>query len=655
MESKVSVIIPIYNVEQYLAQCLDSVINQTYKNLEIICVNDCSPDNYAKILQEYALKDNRIKIVNREKNGGLSAARNSGLDVATGEYVYFIDSDDWIDLDYIAKMVDKIEEQNCDIVLNTNIIKDSDKKSEPFLWQRYTKKDKDGEFLDKVTAINDSQCMIWCHLYRRDFLIKNNLRFPEGYIHEDEYFQHITKNLSDNLFAFYGASYHYRQRQDSIMSARKNVIKSYVKIFNLIYDFYKNNNLLNIDNRIKLFRLDCIAAIENEYDFNLINMYVDKISKDFEQDRMASSDYEKYLYNKIKKSNSYEEYKKNIGKLEKLSYLTREKLKRSKCKKVSVIIPVYNVEKYLRKCLDSVCAQTLEDIEIICVNDCSPDDSIEILKEYASKDNRIKIIDFKENRGVAVARNEAIKIATGEYIGFVDSDDWIDLDFYEKLYKKAKEDNVDLVVGNHITVQNNQNSKLIDIVNKVKKNKIYFNGLFYLGLYKNEILKKYDIKFLENVIYGEDRLFPILAVYYANKVETVADTYYYYFKRDFSASSKYYNNKQALNDFLVSTNEIIKQFNLLNYNECTYKLFFQEYLEYIVGAYFNAPDNFKSLIRKIFDCWLDNIKYKDVLDDIELKMLIGIVQNNDTFEYQKYQKKQFIKHLRNNVMIRSDK
>ena len=81
--------------------------------------------------------------------------------------------------------------------------------------------------------------------------------------------------------------------------------------------------------------------------------------------------------------------------------------------KVSVIIPVYNVEKYLRKCLDSVCAQTLEDIEIICVNDCSPDDSIEILKEYASKDNRIKIIDFKENRGVAVSRNEAIKIATG--------------------------------------------------------------------------------------------------------------------------------------------------------------------------------------------------------------------------------------------------
>lgn len=118
---KVSVIIPIYNVDQYLTKCLESVINQTYKNLEIICVNDCSSDNSYTILEEYFQKDNRIKIIYREKNGGLSAARNSGLDVATGEYIYFIDSDDWIGLDYIDGMVKAIEKANTDIVLNTNI------------------------------------------------------------------------------------------------------------------------------------------------------------------------------------------------------------------------------------------------------------------------------------------------------------------------------------------------------------------------------------------------------------------------------------------------------------------------------------------------------------------------------------------------------
>ena len=115
--------------------------------------------------------------------------------------------------------------------------------------------------------------------------------------------------------------------------------------------------------------------------------------------------------------------------------------------KVSVIIPVYNTEKYLRRCFDSVVNQTLSDIEIICINDCSTDNSLEILQEYASKDKRIKLIDFKVNKGAAIARNIGIDAATGEYIGFVDSDDFVDLDFYEKLYKKAAETGADAVKG----------------------------------------------------------------------------------------------------------------------------------------------------------------------------------------------------------------
>lgn len=97
--------------------------------------------------------------------------------------------------------------------------------------------------------------------------------------------------------------------------------------------------------------------------------------------------------------------------------------------KVSVVIPVYSVEKYLASCLDSVCGQTLKNIEIICVNDCSQDNSLEIIQEYAKSDNRLKIIDFKENKGVGAARNAAIVAAQGQYIGFVDSDDWIEADF----------------------------------------------------------------------------------------------------------------------------------------------------------------------------------------------------------------------------------
>lgn len=111
--------------------------------------------------------------------------------------------------------------------------------------------------------------------------------------------------------------------------------------------------------------------------------------------------------------------------------------------KVSIIVPVYNVEKFLEKCLDSLVNQTLHDIEIICINDGSTDKSLEILKSFANKDKRITVID-KQNEGPSVARNVGLEKAQGEYIGFVDSDDWVDLDFYEKLYNSAINNGADI-------------------------------------------------------------------------------------------------------------------------------------------------------------------------------------------------------------------
>jgi glycosyltransferase involved in cell wall biosynthesis len=113
--------------------------------------------------------------------------------------------------------------------------------------------------------------------------------------------------------------------------------------------------------------------------------------------------------------------------------------------KVSVIIPVYNVEKYIKKSLESVMNQTLKEIEIICVNDGTKDNSRKIIEEYAQKDERIKIID-KENGGLSSARNAGMEIARGEYLGFVDSDDWIEETMYEKLYEKAKADESQMVI-----------------------------------------------------------------------------------------------------------------------------------------------------------------------------------------------------------------
>ena len=105
--------------------------------------------------------------------------------------------------------------------------------------------------------------------------------------------------------------------------------------------------------------------------------------------------------------------------------------------KVSIIIPVYNSEKFLQKCLDSIVNQTLQEIEIICINDGSQDNSRKILQDYKDKDSRITIID-QENGGLSAACNSGLKIVKGEYIGFVDSDDWVSVDFFEKLYKTPR-------------------------------------------------------------------------------------------------------------------------------------------------------------------------------------------------------------------------
>lgn len=141
--------------------------------------------------------------------------------------------------------------------------------------------------------------------------------------------------------------------------------------------------------------------------------------------------------------------------------------------KVSVIIPVYNTEEYLGNCLTSICTQTLEDLEIICINDASEDNSLNILNDFANKDKRIKVINFSLNKGAAQARNYGIEIAKGEFISFIDSDDYLETaDFYEKLYNKAIQTNADITKG--LYKNSSDNTVFKEINNKIKENKNNF-------------------------------------------------------------------------------------------------------------------------------------------------------------------------------------
>lgn len=205
--------------------------------------------------------------------------------------------------------------------------------------------------------------------------------------------------------------------------------------------------------------------------------------------------------------------------------------------KISIIIPVYNVEKYLRQCLDSLIGQTLKDIEIVCVNDGSKDNSLEILREYKNKDSRIVIID-QINQGVSVARNNALKIAKGEYIGFVDSDDWVDADFFEKLYYSAIKNDCDIAVGG---IAWNFTSGELDFIDlKFKKSKIFNKtpdkykitrvakaAYIWNKIYKKELFEKLKLEFEPGICY-EDMMFSHIILHESEKLVTVPNTFYHY-------------------------------------------------------------------------------------------------------------------------------
>lgn len=208
--------------------------------------------------------------------------------------------------------------------------------------------------------------------------------------------------------------------------------------------------------------------------------------------------------------------------------------------KVSVIIPVYNAKNYMRRCLDSVCNQTLKDIEIICVNDCSTDNSIEILNEYAEKYPNVKVIDCQVNGGESVARNIGLDNAGGEYLAFVDNDDEIDLDFCEKLYRKAVETGADIVKGN-VFVDNyegkRRKSNLNDLIRQYGS-KLHFSHYWWSAIYKTPLIRENNIRFLEHCPLGGDVLFLNQAILKCHKLCVIDDAFYFYYMREDSGDSK---------------------------------------------------------------------------------------------------------------------
>ena len=251
---KVTVVIPIYNVEEYLVECLESVINQTYQNLEIICVEDKSTDNSLDILYQYVERDSRIQLFCNAENKGLAYSRNVGLNIAKGEYVLFVDSDDYITEDLITMCIQNVDDNDI-VCFNYVQFDDIHGYQTP---HRY--KMEDGKYEGKSyfveSVMNDSIVFsAWSKFYRRAFLDNNDIRFCDGLLYEDILFSFTCFLKASGIYSLSKQAYWYRIRYDSIMTKKiaEQNLESYFFIICELARYYINEDYKEVCNAIQRY------------------------------------------------------------------------------------------------------------------------------------------------------------------------------------------------------------------------------------------------------------------------------------------------------------------------------------------------------------------------------------------------------------------
>ena len=218
MKPLITVVVPVFNTERFIGRCLDSVQGQTFGDLEILCVDDGSSDSSPDLLRERASADSRIRVETLPRNHGVPYARNLAIDLARGEYLYYMDSDDWIDLDYLEAMWAKAKKTGQDVVINGNWYKEYDDPSLRTVSGRFGFVHEEAGYYPPVVVQSAFYPTVWCRLYRLKYLKDNNIRSPllKGGV-EDNYFTALSEILQERSYIFNGPFYHYYQREGSLV------------------------------------------------------------------------------------------------------------------------------------------------------------------------------------------------------------------------------------------------------------------------------------------------------------------------------------------------------------------------------------------------------------------------------------------------------
>jgi len=493
MDEKISVIIPIYNAEKYLKQTLDSIRSQTYLNLEIICVLDCPTDNSSAIVYEAAKEDNRVRPVKHSENSGLPAARNTGVKNAGGEYIHFMDADDLVNPSFYDALIEVAVNADADVAACSVFYEKKPMQSILFAENEVVAgQDK----INKTFVVNAGWA--WRYLIKKEFWYAHNLSFPDLAPMEDSPVMIPMIYYANKVALCPNAVYFYKNRENSILNREHS-------------NTDKEKERLWDDNRRKA----------REIFHNFMDIH------------------------KIKRTGTLR------------NHLVSSRTKRTICvnnpveygkqtKKISVIIPIYNAEKYIKHTMDSIRFQTYENLEIICVLDCPTDNSANIVEVTAKEDSRVKIVKHQKNSGLPAARNTGVKNASGEYMHFMDSDDFINPDFYETMINAAVREDADVAACSVFYEKKPWRSiwfwadETLNGSAKIEKTEVAILGWAWRYLIRRSFWNNNAFSF-PNLVPMEDKPVMIPMIYGANKVVLCPNAVYFYKHRQSSILNNDYD------------------------------------------------------------------------------------------------------------------
>lgn len=512
---KVSIVVPVYNVESYLEEALRSLQNQTLKEIEVLVINDGSKDSSLKIIQRFVENDTRFRVFD-VANGGIGKAFNIGVENAKGEYVAEFESDDYAALNAYERLYDTAKQFDTDVV-RCNWIEFSQEEEivRDVLWEQ-------PELYNKLIELSSTEMIVqvypWNAIYRRETLINNGVKWDEEIkSYGDTGLFWKVNAAAKNVVFIKDALYYYRQ--DNPNSTVNNVGTK----AGYLFDQFKLIRLSLIEqNNFSRFKKQFYEQMFEKYfwvvekltgfrDKN-ISKVMAEIASDFkialDEDKMSETDFS--LTNEFQKIvASPEDYYK--------SYLKNKY-------KVSIVMPVHNSAMYLRKTLDNVLSQSLQDWELIVVENGSTDNSVAILEEYAKKEPRISYFSIgKSNPGFA--RNYGIEKARGHYLQFLDSDDQFENGLLQEAYYRIFDASADvLVFGMH---EKSLNNTITDIPNALLQIGRRINGqaislsdvtpYLYDKMFLLDYVKQNSLRLLEQFV-GEDAYFTYTALFSTDKI-----------------------------------------------------------------------------------------------------------------------------------------